>query len=337
MDNNKVATYVNNMSEMSASGPQIDIPVGLEAQGLQNNGVAWTGLTIREILEKVDLFNITTVDDDELKKQKTETGHPMTNYSKNKEGKTVISATNPESAFLGPKIWDKPISLPPLDDTEFSVMNIDEFLNENNINLDEEDSKQNLQDNVQSMDTEEMSIPSPSGSSLSSTSTSPATPSGRNQLPKGGNDFLYAESKRARLEREREERKRKLEMQIDFAPEDLALATVPGAEFDPRTRQFSVEELRPQPIIRKRKKQYVPSDSKDGKYWEKRIKNNIAARRSREARRLKENQIALRAAFLEKENGTLKAQVDDVLDENARLRQEKKTLMEKLSRYEQAL
>ena len=45
---------------------------------------------------------------------------------------------------------------------------------------------------------------------------------------------------------------------------------------------------------------YVPQESKDDRYWEKRIKNNVAARRSREARRLKENQIALRAAFLEK-------------------------------------
>ena len=36
---------------------------------------------------------------------------------------------------------------------------------------------------------------------------------------------------------------------------------------------------------------YVPSGSKDEKYWEKRVKNNIAARRSREARRLKENQV----------------------------------------------
>ena len=39
-------------------------------------------------------------------------------------------------------------------------------------------------------------------------------------------------------------------MEVDFAPEDLALATVPGADFDPRARAFDVEELRPQPIIR---------------------------------------------------------------------------------------
>ena len=41
-------------------------------------------------------------------------------------------------------------------------------------------------------------------------------------------DFLYQESKRAKLEREKEERKRKREMEIEFDPDDLALATVPG-------------------------------------------------------------------------------------------------------------
>ena len=41
-----------------------------------------------------------------------------------------------------------------------------------------------------------------------------------------------------------------MEVDIEFAPEDLALATVPGADFDPRRRAFDVDELRPQPIIR---------------------------------------------------------------------------------------
>lgn len=40
---------------------------------------------------------------------------------------------------------------------------------------------------------------------------------------------------------------------------------------------------------------------KDDKYWARRRKNNMAAKRSRDARRVKENQIAMRAAFLEKE------------------------------------
>ena len=65
---------------------------------------------------------------------------------------------------------------------------------------------------------------------------------------------MYAESKRARLEREREERRRREEARTEFSAEELALATVPGADFDPTERQFSIDELRPQPIIRKRKK-----------------------------------------------------------------------------------
>ena len=67
-----------------------------------------------------------------------------------------------------------------------------------------------------------------------------------------------------------------------------------------------MEELRPQPIIKKRKKNSVPEDLKDEKYWEKRNKNKEAAKRSKEAKRLKENQIVLRTAYLEKENRVLK-------------------------------
>lgn len=47
--------------------------------------------------------------------------------------------------------------------------------------------------------------------------------------------------------------------------------------------------------------QFVPMEMKDDKYWARRRKNNMAAKRSRDARRLKENQIAMRANFLEKE------------------------------------
>ena len=99
---------------------------------------------------------------------------------------------------------------------------------------------------------------------------------------------------------------RKFEVDLDFAPEDIALATVPGVGFDPKTRKFELEDLRPQPIVKKRKKIAVPEELKDEKYWEKREKNTEATRRSREAKRLKENQIVLRAAYLEKENEVLK-------------------------------
>lgn len=53
----------------------------------------------------------------------------------------------------------------------------------------------------------------------------------------------------------------------------------------------------------------VPDDKKDDAYWERRRKNNEAAKRSRDLRRMKEDEIAVRASFLEQENLKLKAQV----------------------------
>merc|ERR1712130_607400 len=128
-------------------------------------------------------------------------------------------------------------------------------------------------------------------------------------LPSGSNEFLYVESKRARLDREKEERKRKLEIQLEFAPEDIALATVPGLEFDPKTRTFDMEELRPQPIIKKRKKNAVPDE-------------------------LKDDQIVLRAAYLEKENKVLKQEVETSNFERSKLETEIEILKRKLVKYE---
>lgn len=117
--------------------------------------------------------------------------------------------------------------------------------------------------------------------------------------------------------------------EYELNPSDLALASVPGQEnFDPRKCKFSDEELKPQPIIRKSRKIFVPDACKDERYWMRRNKNNIAAKRSREARRIKENQIALRAAFLEKENNALKDEVNKIKEENV-------NLQKKLSQYEQ--
>lgn len=46
---------------------------------------------------------------------------------------------------------------------------------------------------------------------------------------------------------------------------------------------------------------------KDGKYLERRKRNNVAAKKSRDARKQREDEIAIRASFLEKENSILKA------------------------------
>ncbi|KAJ8950231.1 hypothetical protein NQ318_006205 [Aromia moschata] len=56
----------------------------------------------------------------------------------------------------------------------------------------------------------------------------------------------------------------------------------------------------------------------DPDYWEKRKKNNEAAKRSRDARRAKEDEIAIRCAFLEQENMQLKYRVATLENEMER-------------------
>ena len=88
-------------------------------------------------------------------------------------------------------------------------------------------------------------------------------------------------------------------------------------------------------MIRKAKKVLVPDDCKDAKYWARRMKNNAAAKRSREARHqkvhqtienkicrihFKENQIRMRALHLEKENMDLRTELLDARHELSQLR-----------------
>ncbi|XP_038075904.1 thyrotroph embryonic factor-like [Patiria miniata] len=63
----------------------------------------------------------------------------------------------------------------------------------------------------------------------------------------------------------------------------------------------------------------VPEEKKDNCYWDRRRKNNDAAKRSRDARREKEEEIALRAVFLEQENMKLRAEVSILKSEMGRL------------------
>ncbi|CAG0893473.1 unnamed protein product [Cyprideis torosa] len=97
---------------------------------------------------------------------------------------------------------------------------------------------------------------------------------------------------------------------------------VPGVEVDPAQLAFSEDDLKPQPIYKKSSKKYIPETEKDEEYWSRREKNNIAAKRSREARRAKENQIVMRAAYLEKENAAFKEQVARLQAENEVLQKE---------------
>ena len=62
------------------------------------------------------------------------------------------------------------------------------------------------------------------------------------------------------------------------------------------------------PRDKKRIAQPVPNEVKDSSYWSKRIKNNESAKRSREAKRYKEEQVIMRVINLEKENLQLRAE-----------------------------
>lgn len=78
---------------------------------------------------------------------------------------------------------------------------------------------------------------------------------------------------------------------------------------------------------RRRSKKPVPDEKKDETYWRRRHKNNIAAKRSREARRMKETELTKRAALLEVEHDKLRNDLDAALRENNELKL-------RLSKYE---
>jgi len=77
----------------------------------------------------------------------------------------------------------------------------------------------------------------------------------------------------------------------------------------------------------RRSKKPVPDAKKDEMYWRRRHKNNMAAKRSREARRQKETELSSRASKLENEHDQLKNELDMARRENEELRV-------RLSKYE---
>jgi len=66
---------------------------------------------------------------------------------------------------------------------------------------------------------------------------------------------------------------------------------------------------------------------KDEKYWERRRKNNLAAKKSRDARRVRENQLRLRVLCLENANRVLREQMDRKESELVQIR-------DRLGKYE---
>ncbi|ELT93628.1 hypothetical protein CAPTEDRAFT_151518 [Capitella teleta] len=259
------------------------------------------GMTLKALLQDPNLLNPMA---DDVKESDEK-------YGKLLEG----SAINTQSAQLMPNLWEKTV---PFDGTDFTLefMDLDEFLDENYFP-------------DKNPATPSSGAQTPNLPPLETIVQSPQTPvSGKTMMlpPKTPISPCPTVSSSSSPSSPKVE----IEVECPLTQTDIALSTIPGEEtYDPRKRTFSEDELRPQPMIKKSKKVFVPDNDKDDKYWQRREKNNVAAKRSRDARRIKENQIALRAAFLERENSTLKSELKKALQDN-------KQLSQRLTKYEEA-
>nr|XP_049601849.1 HLF transcription factor, PAR bZIP family member a [Syngnathus scovelli] len=229
-------------------------------------------------------------------------------------------ANPPQSAFLGPTLWDKTL---PYDGDNFQLeyMDLEEFLSENGIpaNTAHGDHHHHQQQQPQ-VAPPPQAAPAPSVVDLSNRAATPVH-SGVPPPPPQQQTCLRSPNATGSRDTPSPIDPESIQVALSYEPDpaDLALSSVPGqAVFDPRKHKFSPEELKPQPMIKKARKVFIPEDLKDDKYWARRRKNNVAAKRSRDARRLKENQIAIRAGFLEKENAALRLEVADLRKELGR-------------------
>ncbi|XP_007229873.2 TEF transcription factor, PAR bZIP family member b isoform X1 [Astyanax mexicanus] len=276
--------------------------------------------------------NILDDGDDEIEKEKLSSGgdgQSCGDGGGGGGGGSGSGGAGSVSASLTPAIWDKTI---PYDGENFHLeyMDLDEFLLENGIPVAlEEELQKSLEQERHASNAQPPST---------------AAPAAPEEAPKEAE--VKEKAKKTEDEKDEEEEEcdsdaaelqvmenaiepksnsdrvtpspinpEDIEVNINFQPDptDLVLSSVPGGElFNPRKHRFSEEELKPQPMIKKAKKVFVPENAKDDKYWSRRKKNNVAAKRSRDARRLKENQIAVRAGFLERENAALRQEVAEL-------------------------
>ncbi|XP_069115191.1 thyrotroph embryonic factor-like [Argopecten irradians] len=290
-------------------------------------GVGQQGITLKELLENPELQTAPNLQD---------------GSRKDKGGSGGI---DPTSAFLGPNLWNNSNLMD--DNFQLEFMGLDEFLSESGIAVDLNDDLPGSESQKSpSQSTQISSQPSSPGNKADTLETLPVDPieallsnkdvESSEVEPRGSRlKSLLTGNSIAPADEDASDTPSSpgsvspphVPVEFEVDDQDLALASVPGHDFDPKKRKFTVEELKPQPIIKKSRKIYVPDDCKDDKYWNRRNKNNVAAKRSREARRIKENQISMRASFLEKENDTLKRELEKMKKENSKLKT-------KLSKYE---
>ncbi|XP_072174366.1 uncharacterized protein [Diadema setosum] len=108
------------------------------------------------------------------------------------------------------------------------------------------------------------------------------------------------------------------QMMMPPGPGGLDMQTAVGGEH--HVPGPSIARRPGQPTKRRGNKRTIPVEEKDERYFERRKRNNQAAKRSRDARKTREEQVGQRANYLEKENEILRAQLNTLRDEANSLR-----------------
>lgn len=221
------------------------------------------------------------------------------------------------NAFLGPSLWEKNEIF---QNEKFGVeiLDIDEFLNDNNLN--EADIK--FLDRLQGTENTQ-----PKPQAQPQQQPQPVEPAQKVKVP-----IYNAPSVTIKVKDDSKiiqniipaSRKPISSLLSEWNDEDT---NDDFSDCNGSTKKFFDERLTLQPTLKKSKKQFVPNDLKDDKYWARRKKNNVAAKRSRDTRRFKENQIVIAATYLEHENDLLRKQLAEANEKIAQMQA-------KLSRYE---
>ncbi|KAJ8298358.1 hypothetical protein KUTeg_024889 [Tegillarca granosa] len=292
-------------------------------------GLGSNGITLKELLEDPKLQNPPHLNQDGK-------------FDKLK-GSQSPGGLDFSSAFLGPNIWGNPGND---GDINLEYMDLDEFLSENGIPVDLEEVSN---DSKNSNNNVNLKIPSPGQSPVASRTESPVsvhpvvspqayvpspditTPSSPEKSPSSPVQVVGSPSGSASPA---------AGINFDVSDQDLALSSAPdlylwsssfiegvfrsgdidfGIDSD-NSMDKETSDDDPNDSNIKAEFIFVPEDCKDEKYWQRRKKNNVAAKRSRDARRIKENQIALRAAFLEKQTENLKDELEKMKKENQKLK-----------------
>lgn len=230
------------------------------------------------------------------------------------------------NAFLGPNLWEK-------DDMfqgeKFGVeyLGIDEFLNENNLNEADIKFLDGLQSNEPSTEEISKQVTDTNTSSLDSF-TSPVN-NDKLAIP----PVFTQKNVVVKLKDDSPINKvplvKKINSFMDDAEQDLS-EDLSADYADTPSKKFFDQRLTLQPTLKKSKKQFVPNELKDEKYWARRNKNNVAAKRSRDTRRFKENQIVIAATYLEHENDQLRKKLEEYKTKMAEMQ-------EKLNKYESGI